>query len=145
MSKNNANPNTLQIETAVKNALANSQTNLDAVDYINAHGTSTPVGDVGEANAIRTVFSNQFRNIPVSSIKSMAGHALAASSAIEAAACLVALQQQAIPPTINLENIDQACDLYHVANTTIEKKLTRVISNSFGFGGSNSSIVLGKA
>ena len=139
------NPNTLQIETAVKNALANSQTNLDAVDYINAHGTSTPVGDVGEANAIRTVFSNQFRNIPVSSIKSMAGHALAASSAIEAAACLVALQQQAIPPTINLENIDPACDLHHVANTTIEKKLTRVISNSFGFGGSNSCIVLGKA
>jgi 3-oxoacyl-[acyl-carrier-protein] synthase II len=139
------NPNTLQIEIAVKNALINSQTNLDEVDYINAHGTSTPVGDVGEANAIRTVFSNQFRNIPVSSIKSMAGHALAASSAIEAAACLVALQQQAIPPTINLENIDPACDLYHVANTTIEKKLTRVISNSFGFGGSNSSIVLGKA
>ncbi|MSR48467.1 MAG: beta-ketoacyl-[acyl-carrier-protein] synthase family protein [Gemmataceae bacterium] len=139
------NPDTSQIEIAIKNALNNSQTNLDAVDYINAHGTSTPVGDAGEANAIRNVFTNQFRNIPVSSIKSMAGHALAASSAIEAAACLVALQQQAIPPTINLENLDPACDLNHVANTTVEKKLKRVVSNSFGFGGSNSCIVLGKA
>ena len=139
------NPDTSQIEIAIKNALNNSQTNLDAVDYINAHGTSTPVGDAGEANAIRNVFANQFRNIPVSSIKSMAGHALAASSAIEAAACLVALQQQAIPPTINLENLDPACDLNHVANTTVEKKLKRVVSNSFGFGGSNSCLVLGKA
>ena len=139
------NPDTSQIEIAIKNALNNSQTNLDAVDYINAHGTSTPVGDAGEANAIRNVFANQFRNIPVSSIKSMAGHALAASSAIEAAACLVALQHQAIPPTINLENLDPACDLNHVANTTVEKKLKRVVSNSFGFGGSNSCIVLGKA
>ena len=139
------NPDTSQIEIAIKNALNNSQTNLDAVDYINAHGTSTPVGDAGEANAIRDVFANQFRNIPVSSIKSMAGHALAASSAIEAAACLVALQHQAIPPTINLENLDPACDLNHVANTTVEKKLKRVVSNSFGFGGSNSCIVLGKA
>ena len=139
------NPDTSQIEIAIKNALNNSQTNLDAVDYINAHGTSTPVGDAGEANAIRNVFANQFRNIPVSSIKSMAGHDLAASSAIEAAACLVALQQQAIPPTINLENLDPACDLNHVANTTVEKKLKRVVSNSFGFGGSNSCIVLGKA
>lgn len=139
------NPDTSQIEIAIKNALNNSQTNLDAVDYINAHGTSTPVGDAGEANAIRNVFANQFRNIPVSSIKSMAGHALAASSAIEAAACLVALQQQAIPPTINLENLDPLCDLNHVANTTVEKKLKRVVSNSFGFGGSNSCIVLGKA
>lgn len=139
------NPDTSQIEIAIKNALNNSQTNLDAVDYINAHGTSTPVGDAGEANAIRNVFANQFRNIPVSSIKSMAGHALAASSAIEAAACLIALQQQAIPPTINLENLDPACDLNHVANITVEKKLERVVSNSFGFGGSNSCIVLGKA
>lgn len=139
------NPDTSQIEIAIKNALNNSQTNLDAVNYINAHGTSTPVGDAGEANAIRNVFANQFRNIPVSSIKSMAGHALAASSAIEAAACLVALQHQAIPPTINLENLDPACDLNHVANTTVEKKLKRVVSNSFGFGGSNSCIVLGKA
>lgn len=139
------NPDTSQIEIAIKHALNNSQTNLDAVDYINAHGTSTPVGDAGEANAIRNVFTNQFRNIPVSSIKSMAGHALAASSAIEAAACLIALQQQAIPPTINLENLDPACDLNHVANITIEKKLERVVSNSFGFGGSNSCIVLGKA
>lgn len=139
------NPDTSQIEIAIKNALNNSQTNLDAVDYINAHGTSTPVGDTGEANAIRNVFANQFRNIPVSSIKSMAGHALAASSAIEAAACLIALQQQAIPPTINLENLDPACDLNHVANITVEKKLERVVSNSFGFGGSNSCIVLGKA
>ncbi len=139
------NPDTSQIEIAIKNALNNSQTNLDAVDYINAHGTSTPVGDAGEANAIRNVFANQFRNIPVSSIKSMAGHALAASSAIEAAACLVALQQQAIPPSINLENLDPACDLNHFANTTVEKKLKRVVSNSFGFGGSNSCIVLGKA
>lgn len=139
------NPDTSQIEIAIKNALNNSQTNLDAVDYINAHGTSTPVGDAGEANAIRNVFANQFRNIPVSSIKSMAGHALAASSAIEAAACLVALQHQAIPPTINLENLDPACDLNHVANTTVEKKLKRVVSNSFGFGGSNSCIVIGKA
>lgn len=139
------NPNTFQIEMAIKNALTNSQTNLDSIDYINAHGTSTPVGDAGEANAIRTVFANQFRNIPVSSIKSMAGHALAASSAIETAACLIALQKQAIPPTINLEAIDPNCDLNHVANTTIEKKLTRVLSNSFGFGGSNSCIMLGKA
>lgn len=139
------NPDTSQIEIAIKHALNNSQTNLDAVDYINAHGTSTPVGDAGEANAIRNVFTNQFRNIPVSSIKSMAGHALAASSAIEAAACLIALQQQAIPPTINLENLDPACDLNHVANITVEKKLERVVSNSFGFGGSNSCIVLGKA
>jgi 3-oxoacyl-[acyl-carrier-protein] synthase II len=75
----------------------------------------------------------------------MAGHALAASSAIEAAACLIALKKQAIPPTINLDSIDPACDLNHVANTTIEKKLNCVLSNSFGFGGSNSCIVLGKA
>lgn len=138
-------PDTYQIESAIKSALINSKTNHGNVDYINAHGTSTPVGDAGEANAIRNVFQDKFKSIPVSSIKSMAGHALAASSAIEAAACLIALKKQAIPPTINLDSIDPACDLNHVANTTIEKKLNCVLSNSFGFGGSNSCIVLGKA
>ncbi len=139
------NPDTSQIEIAIRNALANSNTNLDSVDYINAHGTSTPIGDAGEANAIRKVFPKQFSNIPVSSTKSMTGHALAASSAIEAAVCLIALQQQTIPPTINLSEVDPSCNLNHVANIAIKKRLDRVISNSFGFGGSNSCIVFGKA
>ncbi len=127
---------------AMRAALQDARLNPEDLDYINAHATSTPVGDAFEARALREVFGEAARTIPVSSTKSMTGHLLSATSAVEAVACLVAFRRSAIPPTINLDNLDPECDLCHVAHTAREQPVRTALSNSFGFGGSNICVVL---
>jgi len=129
---------------AIRQALADASINPDEVDYINAHATSTPVGDSAEARALKIVFGDAVARIPVSGTKSMTGHALSGAATIDAVACLAALEHQAVPPTINLTDPDPECDLCHVPNEAQPRPLRVVVSNSFGFGGSNTSLVLRK-
>ena len=130
---------------AMRAALASASIRPDEIDYINAHATSTPVGDKAEARAIHSVFTEHTKSVPVSSTKSMTGHLLSAAAAIEAMACLTAIERQAVPPTINLHNIDPDCDLCHVPNVAQPRKVNVALSNSFGFGGSNTTLILRKA
>lgn len=123
------------------NAMRNGRVNLDEVDYINAHGTSTQLGDLAETIAVKRCFGEHARKLAVSSTKSMTGHLLGAAGGIEAVFSALALQQQIAPPTINLVNPDPQCDLDYVPNSAREMKIRVVISNSFGFGGTNSSLV----
>ena len=126
---------------AMSNALSDSKLNPDEVDYINAHGTSTPLGDIAETKAIKKVFSNP----PViSSTKSMTGHTLGAAGALESIFSILALKDQIIPPTINLHNQDPECDLDYNANQARDKEVNVVMNNSFGFGGTNSTLVFKK-
>jgi 3-oxoacyl-[acyl-carrier-protein] synthase II len=126
----------------MKNALRNAGTNPDEVDYINAHGTSTPLGDVAETTAIKRCFGDHAKKLAVSSTKSMTGHLLGAAGGIEAVFSALALHDQVAPPTINLANADPQCDLDYVPNTARRMPLNVVLSNSFGFGGTNGSLVL---
>jgi 3-oxoacyl-[acyl-carrier-protein] synthase II len=130
---------------AMQIALADAGVEPREVDYVNAHATSTPVGDKAEARALKSVLGTHVSKVPVSSTKSMTGHLLSAAAAVEALACLAAIQEQAIPPTINLDVVDPACDLCHVPHEAVAHPVTIAISNSFGFGGSNTSLVLRKA
>ena len=114
------------------------------VDYINAHGTSTPVNDACETNAIKLAFGEQANNVAISSTKSMTGHLLGAAGAIEAIACALAVQNDKIPPTIHYEQPDEACDLNYVPNQMVEKEVHAAISNSLGFGGHNATILIKK-
>ncbi len=126
---------------AMSNALSDAKLNPDEVDYINAHGTSTPLGDIAETKAIKKIFSNP----PViSSTKSMTGHTLGAAGALESIFSILALQDQIIPPTINLHNQDPECDLDYNANQARDKEVNVVMNNSFGFGGTNSTLVFKK-
>jgi 3-oxoacyl-[acyl-carrier-protein] synthase II len=125
-------------------ALESAGMDVTDIDYINAHGTSTELNDKSETAAIKTVFGEQAYNIPISSTKSMTGHLLGASGALEAAICVQALQHQVIPPTINYENPDPDCDLDYVPNVSRQVSLTHIMSNSFGFGGHNATIILSK-
>ena len=109
----------------------------DSIDYVNAHGTSTPANDSNETAAIKSALGSRAQQIPVSSTKSMTGHLLGGSGGIEAVACVLALQHHVVPPTINHTNPDPECDLDVVPNTARELKLGTVLSNSFGFGGHN--------
>jgi 3-oxoacyl-[acyl-carrier-protein] synthase II len=127
---------------AMRQALADAGVNPDAVDYLNAHATSTPVGDIAEARVLEAVFASALSRVPVSSTKSMTGHLLTAAAAVEALACLVAMQRGALPPTINLHQPDPACPLHHVANQARDHAVRVAVSNSFGFGGSNTCLVL---
>jgi 3-oxoacyl-[acyl-carrier-protein] synthase II len=127
---------------AVRAALADAGCEPSEVDYINAHATSTPVGDVAEARVLGAVFGEDVRRVPISSTKSMTGHLLTAAAAVEALACLAAMQRGALPPTINLHEPDPECDLCHVANEARPAKVRVAMSNSFGFGGSNTCLVL---
>jgi 3-oxoacyl-[acyl-carrier-protein] synthase II len=128
--------------TAMRRALADAGVEPQAVDYINAHATGTPVGDVAEARVLATVFGEAVQAIPVSSTKSMTGHLLTGAAAVEAVACLAALERQALPPTINLHDPDPECPLCHVANEARPGKVRVTVSNSFGFGGSNTCLVV---
>lgn len=127
---------------AVRQALADASTDPADVGYVNAHATSTPVGDIAEARALETVFGTAIAQVPVSSTKSMTGHLLTGAAAFEALACIVALDRQAVPPTINLHAPDPECRLCHVPNQAQERPVQVTLSNSFGFGGSNTCLVL---
>ena len=126
---------------AMKLALKDAGLNPDEVDYINAHGTSTPLNDEYETMAIKSVFEEEAYKIPISSTKSMTGHLLGASGAIEAAVSVLSIADGVMPPTINLETPDPACDLDYVPHTARHCKVRTVMSNSFGFGGHNASLV----
>jgi len=124
------------------NALRDARLRPDQIDYINAHGTSTPAGDVVETIAVKRIFGDHARRVAISSTKSMVGHQLGAAGAVEAVLCALALRDQVVPPTINLENSDPECDLDYVPNEARQMRLDVVLSNSFGFGGTNGSLVL---
>ena len=126
------------------NALRSAGMNPDQVDYINAHGTSTPAGDIAETQAIKSVFKDHAYNLAVSSTKSMIGHLLGASGAAEAIVSVLSIRDKVISPTINLDNPDEECDLDYVPHTTREQSLNVVLSNSFGFGGTNGSLIYSK-
>ncbi|MES9825504.1 MAG: beta-ketoacyl-ACP synthase II [Candidatus Thiodiazotropha endolucinida] len=121
-------------------ALQDGGINVDEVDYINAHGTSTPAGDVAETMAVKRAFGDHAHKLCVSSTKSMTGHMLGAAGGAEAVYTILALYNQVVPPTINLENQDPECDLDYVPNSARAMKLDVVISNSFGFGGTNGTL-----
>ena len=126
------------------NAMRNAGLNREQVDYINAHGTSTPLGDVAETVAVRNCFGDHARKLAVSSTKSMTGHLLGAAGGVEAVFSTLAVHQQVAPPTINLVNPDPQCDLDYVPNSARRMKIDVAISNSFGFGGTNGSLVFRK-
>ena len=128
----------------MKNALVSASLNPEQVDYINAHGTSTPAGDIAETDAIKKVFGQHSSTLCVSSNKSMIGHLLGASGAVEAIMSVLTLTDQVIPPTINLEHPDPRCDLDYVPHTAREKSVNVVLTNSFGFGGTNGSLIFSK-
>jgi 3-oxoacyl-[acyl-carrier-protein] synthase II len=125
-------------------AIADAGINPDEVDYVNAHGTSTPLGDVAETRAVKTVFGDHAKKLLVSSTKSTTGHLLGAAGAVEAVFAVKALQEQIAPPTVNLDNPDEECDLDYVAGEARQAKLNYVLSNSFGFGGTNGSLLFKK-
>ena len=123
------------------NAMNDAGLNAEDISYINAHGTSTPAGDVAETNAVKLAMGDHAYNLVVSSTKSMTGHLLGAAGGIEAIFSILALRDQVVPPTINLDNQDSECDLDYVANTARDMKLQATMSNSFGFGGTNGTCV----
>lgn len=127
---------------AMKRALADAAQPLSDVGYINAHGTSTPAGDPIEVTAVKAVFGDDARRLWMGSTKSMTGHLLGAAGGLEAVVCALALQRGVVPPTINLETPDPQCDIDLVPNTARNAKLKAVMSNSFGFGGHNVSLVM---
>jgi 3-oxoacyl-[acyl-carrier-protein] synthase II len=129
---------------AMASALRDARINPEDVDYINAHGTGTPLGDVAETKAIKQVFGERAYRIPVSSTKSQMGHLLGASGALELLVCVLAIDRGAIPPTINYHTPDPECDLDYVPNEARPCKLNYVLSNSFGFGGHNTCLVIGR-
>jgi len=129
---------------AMQSALDDAGVNADQIDYINAHGTSTPAGDIAESRAIESLLGSAAAKIAVSSTKSMVGHLLGASGAVEAIFSILALRDQVAPPTINLDEVDDGCNLNYVPHTAQQRKIERVLSNSFGFGGTNGSLLFGQ-
>ncbi len=128
-------------ELSMRNALTDAGLNPDQVDYINAHGTSTPAGDKAECEAVKQVFGAHASELAVSSTKSMIGHLLGAAGAVEAIFSVLAVRDNIAPPTINLDNPDEGCDLNFVAHTAQKRAISVSLSNSFGFGGTNGSLV----
>jgi 3-oxoacyl-[acyl-carrier-protein] synthase II len=125
-------------------ALADASLDLTEIDYINAHGTSTILNDKSETAAIKTVFGEHAYNIPISSTKSMTGHLLGAAGALESLICVKTLQEDILPPTINYKTVDPDCDLDYVPNTARPRHVKHIMSNSFGFGGHNATIIFSK-
>lgn len=126
---------------AMRNALLDADIDKSLIDYINAHGTSTPAGDIAETLAIKSVFENSSKNLVVSSTKSMTGHLLGAAGAIEAIFSILAIRDNICPPTINLDDPDEGCDLNYSAIQATSKNINYSLSNSFGFGGTNASLI----
>ena len=129
---------------AMQSAIDNGEVNPTEVDYINAHGTSTPLGDAAETQAIKNVFGDHARAVSISSTKSQLGHSLAASGGIELVLTMKAIENSVAPPTINLETPDPKCDLDYTPNTPKERQIKTAMSNSFGFGGHNASVIVGR-
>jgi 3-oxoacyl-[acyl-carrier-protein] synthase II len=127
---------------AITMALADAAVAPEEVDYVNAHAAGTPVGDVAEAGAIRLALGAATDRVPVSSTKSMSGHLVSGAAAFEAVACLAAIHRQAVPPTLNLDHVDEACPLDHVPHVARAARVRVAASNSFGFGGSNLCLVI---
>ena len=128
----------------MKLALENAGLTINHVDYINAHGTSTPLNDKSETAAIKSVFGEQAYSVPISSTKSMTGHLLGASGAVEAVACIMAMRDGIIPPTVHYQVPDPECDLDYVPNQPRQAEVKHVMSNSFGFGGHNATLVFSR-
>jgi 3-oxoacyl-[acyl-carrier-protein] synthase II len=135
-------PDGMGAALAIRRALDEGGVAPEEIDYINAHGTGTPLNDVAETRAIKHVLGAHAAHIPISSTKSMIGHCLGAAGAIEALAGLLALREQFVPPTANLEHADPECDLDYVPKTSRPARLRTVLSNSYGFGGNNTSLIL---
>lgn len=129
---------------AMNRALTNAGVTINDVDYINAHGTSTPINDASETKAIKAVFGEHAYNIPISSTKSMVGHSLGASGALEAIVCIGSISDSVLHPTINLDEPDPDCDLDYIPNVSRELEVNVTLSNSFGFGGQNACLVIKK-
>ena len=127
---------------AMELALEHARLSVDQVDYINAHATSTGLGDVAETRAIKTVFGDRAKSVSISSTKSMTGHLLGGAGAVEMAACALAIRDGVIPPTINLDHPDEECDLDFTPHKAREKKVSVALNNSFGFGGHNATLVV---
>lgn len=125
----------------MRNALNDARLNAEDIGYINAHGTSTPAGDVAETRGVKLAMGDHAKKLVISSTKSMTGHLLGAAGGIEAIFCILALRDQVVPPTINLDNPDPECDLDYVAHTARDLKLNVSMSNSFGFGGTNGTCI----
>ena len=134
-------PNGEGAARAMQLAIEHVRISADQVDYINAHATSTDIGDLCETRAIKKVFGNHARKVSISSTKSMTGHLLGGAGGVEMAACALAIRDSVIPPTINLENPSEECDLDYTPNVAREKKVRVVLNNSFGFGGHNATLV----
>lgn len=138
-------PSGIGAQNAMRNAINDAKLNVDQIDYINAHGTSTPAGDVEESNAIKVVLGlDNAKKAAISSTKSMTGHLLGAAGAVEAIFSIMAIHDRTIPPTINLDNPDEGADLDYVPHTARQANIEVALSNSFGFGGTNGSLVFQK-
>lgn len=137
-------PEHIGAQKAMRMALKDAELEPNQIQYINAHGTSTPVGDELESQAVKILMGDHAKKIVVSSTKSMTGHLLGAAGAVEGIFCLLALRDQIAPPTINLENPSEGCDLDYAPWKAKEMKITNVLNNSFGFGGTNASVVFSK-
>jgi 3-oxoacyl-[acyl-carrier-protein] synthase II len=129
-------------QRCMRMALKKAGLNPEQVDYVNAHGTSTPVGDLCETRAVKAVFGQHAHQLSVSSTKSMTGHLLGAAGVVESIACILAIQNSLVPPTINLENPEEECDLDFTALTAKERKIRVAVNNSFGFGGHNATLII---
>jgi 3-oxoacyl-[acyl-carrier-protein] synthase II len=123
-------------------AIRDAGIDVSEIDYINTHGTSTPAGDIGETNGIKNAFGEHAKKVMISSTKSTTGHLLGAAGVVEAIFGVLAIRHQVVPPTINLDNQDPECDLDYTPNVARDAKIRTVLSNSFGFGGTNGSLVL---
>ena len=129
---------------SMRMALGDAELNVEEIGYVNAHGTSTPAGDVAESRAIRTVFGAAADKLAVSSTKSMTGHLVAAGGVVELIACIQAIRQGVLPPTINYETPDPACDLDYVPNQPREVRINHALNNNFGFGGQNTTLIVSR-
>jgi 3-oxoacyl-[acyl-carrier-protein] synthase II len=139
-------PEGLGATNVMKRALSDAKLQPEDIDYVNVHGTSTPLGDISETKAIRSVFGDHAYNLNISSTKSMTGHLLGAAGAVEALAGLLAINRGIVPPTINHFTDDEQFDskLNFTFNTAQKREVNRVLSNTFGFGGHNASVIMGK-
>ena len=129
---------------SMNSALEKAGITPDAIDYVNTHGTATPLGDIAELKAIKKLFGEHAYNVSISSTKSMMGHLLGAAGVVESIACLLAMKNQIVPPTINIENLDPEVDLDVTPNTPKERKIDYVLNNGFGFGGHNATLIFRK-